>query len=377
MKDNNGSAESPPKAKPSGGAGLLGVSSASANASSVSVLQTDRPSSDDRRVRVSYLTEQTSHHPPVSAFYISCPERGLHARGFDQITAKFTGTSIKVMPGEHNLGIFITLERRGHETYQLTHPAAHLGGLLRGALSVSVGDVAYVTCPETRIKAILHYYEEGWLGRSTNKVEGVVFRYDPDKDDKTKIKDVPDDDVLIRLGGSWKERIIYTLGPKPVVSISPVLSSTPLIHNLFVRPRAIPPLLIQPHTGLLTSASPEPQDSHPPSEQTTIIDIGPLSVAPKCLPPVEQMLEHESLRQWAPVTEAIMAKQFALATQKKVEIEERQRELARERERASVEWTPAYFAQVTGNGGKPELTDKGREVLARAQREEWSMEGIA
>ncbi len=172
---------------------------------------------ENPKVRVSYLTEQTSHHPPVSAFYISCPERGLHARGFDQITAKFTGTSIKVMPGEHNLGIFITLERRDNETYQLTHPAAHLGGLLRGALSVSVGDMAYVTCPETKLKAILQYYDDGWLGRSTNKVDGIIFRYDPENDDKTRIRDVPEEDILVRLHGAWKEKITFTMGPQPFV----------------------------------------------------------------------------------------------------------------------------------------------------------------
>ncbi len=112
-------------------------------ASTVSVPQTGTNPANPT-VRVSYLTEQTSHHPPVSAFFISCPEKGLQARGFDQITAKFTGTSIKVMPGEHNLGIFITVERRDNETYQLTHPAAHLGGILRGVLSVSVGDMAFI-----------------------------------------------------------------------------------------------------------------------------------------------------------------------------------------------------------------------------------------
>jgi len=191
-------------------------SSGSHTGSTVSVAQTGTNPANPT-VRVSYLTEQTSHHPPVSAFYISCPEKGLHARGFDQITAKFTGTSIKVMPGEHNLGIFITLEQRQHETYQLTHPAAHLGGLLRGALSVSVGDVAFITCPQTKLKAILSYYDDGWLGRSTNKVEGVIFRYDPENDDKIRIKDVPDEDILIRLGGAWKERIVFTLGPKPLV----------------------------------------------------------------------------------------------------------------------------------------------------------------
>lgn len=176
-------------------------------------------SNPTRPVRISYLTEQTSHHPPVSAFYISCPEKGLHAKGFDQITAKFTGTSIKVMPGEHNLGIFITVERRDHETYQLTHPAAHLGGILRGALSVSVGDVAYITCPETKLKAILHYYDDGWLGRTTNKVEGIIFRYDPQNDDnKQRISDIAKEDILVRLGGPWKEKIVFTLGPEPLVS---------------------------------------------------------------------------------------------------------------------------------------------------------------
>ncbi len=68
------------------------------------------------------------------------------------------------------------------------------------------------------MKTILHYYDEGWLGRSTNKVEGVIFRYDPDKDDKMRIKDVPETDILIRLNGPWKEKIVFTLGPKPVVS---------------------------------------------------------------------------------------------------------------------------------------------------------------
>jgi len=187
-------------------------------ASSVSIIQAaTNPTS--RTVKISYLTEQTSHHPPVSAFYVSCPEKGLHARGYDQISAKFTGTAIKVSPGEHNLGIFVTLERRDNETYQLTHPAAHLGGILRGALSVTVGDVAYITCATTGLKAILHYIEDGWLGRAQNKVEGVIFKYDPDNDDKIRIKDVPESDIVARLGGGWKDKIVFTLGPKPVVSI--------------------------------------------------------------------------------------------------------------------------------------------------------------
>src|SRR3569833_1817144 len=125
-------------------------------------------------------------------------------------------------PGEHNLGIFITVEKRDNETYQLTHPAAHLGGLLRGVLSVTAGDMAFITCPQTKIKAILRYYAEGWLGRTTNKGEGVGFRYDPENDDKIRIKDVPEVDILARLSGPWKERVVFTLGPQPVVGGPPL-----------------------------------------------------------------------------------------------------------------------------------------------------------
>ncbi|KAK7745926.1 hypothetical protein SLS53_002645 [Cytospora paraplurivora] len=307
-------------------------SSGSAAASTVSVTQTTQ-NPTEKLVRVSYLTEQTSHHPPVSAFYVDCPEKGIHARGFDQISAKFTGTSIKVSPGEHNLGIFITLDKRNGETYQLKHPAAHLGGIFRGALSVSVGDMAYITCPQTKLKVILNYFEDGWLRASTNKMEGIVFKYDPENDNKTKIKDVPEQDIVVRLSGAWKDKIQFTLGPKPF-------------------------------------------DSHPPEARTTIIDLGPLSVAPKSLPPMEKQLPHESLKLWGEVTEAIVSKQFSKATTLKQDLEEAQREKARERERTGEEFQPVFFKQVTGNGGQPELTEKGEEVLRRAQKADWSMDGI-
>ncbi|KEY67881.1 hypothetical protein S7711_02092 [Stachybotrys chartarum IBT 7711] len=284
-------------------------------------------------ILVSYLTEQTSHHPPVSAFHVSCPDKGITARGFDQISAKFTGTSVKVLPGEHNMGIFITLDKRGGETYQLTHPPAHLGGILRGALSVSVSDFAYITCPQTKIKAILHYVEEGWLGRTTNKVEGVIFRYDPNNDTKSRIQDVPDADVLARLSGPWKEKVMFTLGPKPVKSV-------------------------------------------PPEEQYLIVDIEPLNVAPKILPPADKQLPNESLTLWSGVTNAIHSKQFSQATTVKLELEEAQREKARQREAAGEIWEPVFFKQATGNGGQPDLTEKGRQLLERAQNAEWSLDGI-
>lgn len=170
-----------------------------------------------KSVRVSYITEQTSHHPPVSAFWIDCPVKGISARGFDQLSAKFTGTSVRVTPGAHNLGIFISLAKRNNEEYQLTHPTAHLGGIIRGSLAVTVADTCFVTCPKTRTKTILQYLEEGWLGKTQNRVNGVVFRYDPENDNRIRIKDVPEKDILVKLEGCWHEQIHYTRSGSKVI----------------------------------------------------------------------------------------------------------------------------------------------------------------
>lgn len=76
------------------------------------------------------------------------------------------------------------------------------------------------------------------------------------------------------------------------------------------------------------------------------------------------------------MTQAILAKEYSKATAFKHELEEAQREKARERERKGETWKPVFFEQATDKAGKPSLTEKGREVLRRAQKGDWSMEGI-
>ena len=299
---------------------------------------TSQKSKPDNNVKVSYLTEQTSHHPPVSAFWIDCPEKGIIARGYDQLSAKFTGTSIRVSAGNHNHGIFITLKTRDNEEYQLTHPAAHVGGLLRGllpyeiekaikesalirssgSLTVTVCDSCYVTCAKTRLKVILQYLEDGWLSRSQNRVEGVIFNYDPENDDKTKIKDVSDNDVVGRIEGAWTDKIYYTLGPQPFKDVQ---------------------------------------------EKILLLDINPLTPVPKIIPPLEVQLPNESRRFWKRVTEAIISKQYSLATTLKQEIEEKQRKKAAERQALGKEWQPRFFTGAVTPVGKPELTSDGEQAV--------------
>ncbi|KAL7775378.1 hypothetical protein CFE70_009221 [Pyrenophora teres f. teres 0-1] len=283
---------------------------------------------DGKTVTVSYLTEQTSHHPPVSAFYVDCPDKGISARGYDQLSAKFTGTSVRVVAGAHNLGIFINLKNRDNEEYQLTHPAAYLGGILRGSLNVSVADSCFITCPKTGLKTILEYQEEGWLGRSQNKVMGAIFKYDPSKDTVMKIKDVPEKDVLARVEGNWQDKVYYTLGSKPYAKVP---------------------------------------------EKNLIIDLNPLDPIPKIVPPLEEQLPNESLKFWDSVTNAIVGKQYGVATTLKTEIEEKQRAKAAERKAADKEWKPRFFTGAVTPIGKPDLTKDGEEALKGLHTENYKL----
>lgn len=54
--------------------------------------------------------------------------------------------------------------------------------------------------------------EESWYGKNQNRVEGIIFRYDPKNDNITRTKDVKDKDILGRVEGCWHDKIYYTLG---------------------------------------------------------------------------------------------------------------------------------------------------------------------
>jgi len=187
-----------------------------------------------------------------------------------------------------------------------------------GSLTVTVCDSCYVTCAKTGLKVILQYLEDGWLSRSQNRVEGVIFNYDPENDDKTKIKDVSDNDVVGRIEGAWTDKIYYTLGPQPFKDVQ---------------------------------------------EKILLLDINPLTPVPKIIPPLEVQLPNESRRFWNRVTEAIISKQYSLATTLKQEIEEKQRKKAAERQALGKEWQPRFFTGAVTPVGKPELTSDGEQAV--------------
>lgn len=146
--------------------------------------------------RVTFLCEQVSHHPPISSFYCECKESGVQVCGVDQLSAKFTGTNIKIFSGEQNQGIFVKLTENAKcgaagEEYQITHPTASINGMFRGSLWVAISDTLHVTCRDgkrekdngKRLRTIVEYKDESWVMKAKYALEGVVYEWDPENEE--------------------------------------------------------------------------------------------------------------------------------------------------------------------------------------------------
>jgi hypothetical protein len=73
---------------------------------------------------------------------MSCPAKHITGSGVDQISAKVSGTTVRVAPGAKNKGIFVRIHG-GHgegERYQITHPTAQVNGILRGNFYATVAE---------------------------------------------------------------------------------------------------------------------------------------------------------------------------------------------------------------------------------------------
>lgn len=243
--------------------------------------------------------------------------------GVDQLSAKFTGTSVKVFPGEHNKGIFVKLTEDSPlgssvagEEYQITHPTASINGLLRGSLWVAICDTLYITCrgnSGSRLRSLVEYKDESWLMKAKYALEGVIYEYEEGQEEAyTSIKEVPADKIVATFEGTWR--------------------------------------------GKITWKRKGDRDSH------LLINLDEIDPLPKTVRPLSAQEEMESRRIWESVTSSIISKDFSGATKHKQRIEQMQRDAAAQRKRAGEDYQPKFF-EVDISDGRPKLTREGREAI--------------
>ena len=73
------------------------------------------------------MSEQVSHHPPISAFYYGSPENGVYVQGDLHLKSRFLGNSAAtLMEGENH----IIFTRHNNELYDITMPNVYVRGIL-------------------------------------------------------------------------------------------------------------------------------------------------------------------------------------------------------------------------------------------------------
>ncbi|XP_053317939.1 oxysterol-binding protein-related protein 8 isoform X1 [Spea bombifrons] len=228
-----------------------------------------------------YISEQVSHHPPVSAFYVSNRKDGFCLSGSILAKSKFYGNSLSaILEGEGRL----TFLNRG-EDYAMTMPYAHCKGILYGTMTLELGGNVTISCEKTGYSAILEFKLKPFLGNddSVNQISG-----------KIKLGK----EVLATLEGHWDSEVF-------IHDKKTDLSETFWNPTQEIRQRRLT----------------------------------------RCTVLRDEQGEFESERLWQHVTRAINSKDQILATQEKFVLEEAQRKAAKERKATGDEWTCKLFEQ--------------------------------
>ncbi|XP_027332870.1 oxysterol-binding protein-related protein 4B-like [Abrus precatorius] len=231
------------------------------------------------KYNLNVLLEQISHHPPVSALHATDDKENIEMIWCHFPVPKFTGTSVETKVHGKRQ---LKLHNHG-ETYEMNSP-----NLIIRILPLPgtdwVGNVS-IRCLETGLVAELSYISQSFFGFGGNRrlIKGKIF-------DSLSMK------ILCKIEGHWdstvtvknttnaeEERVIYDA--KQVIS------------------------------GLQAPVVKDPESVWP--TETALV--------------------------WGELSQAIMSKDWEKAKEVKKNVEERQRELQRERESKGETWVPKHF----------------------------------
>jgi hypothetical protein len=168
-----------------------------------------------------YVSEQVSHHPPVSAFYASNRSVGLAINGFVNFRSKFMGNSTAaIMDGSATL-YFLRLD----EAYTISFPTVYARGILWGTLLMEIGGTVYITCEKTGLQAEIEFKTKPYFGGGYNHVAGKIKETSGKKKTLYTISGKWDDEIFIKAHDTKTEEMLWdpkNAPPKVTMDIRPL-----------------------------------------------------------------------------------------------------------------------------------------------------------
>ncbi|MFT7819408.1 oxysterol-binding protein-related protein 9-like, partial [Arapaima gigas] len=122
------------------------------------------------RNSVSFVAEQVSHHPPISAFYAECYSKNIQFNAHIWTKSKFLGMSI----GVHNIGQGCVSCLEYDEHYILTFPNGY-GRSILTVPWVELGGQCNISCSKSGYSANVVFHTKPFYGGKKHRITADIF----------------------------------------------------------------------------------------------------------------------------------------------------------------------------------------------------------
>ncbi|XP_063225170.1 oxysterol-binding protein-related protein 9 isoform X2 [Bacillus rossius redtenbacheri] len=241
---------------------------------------TDGPVPWCSRSQLTFVAEQVSHHPPISAFYAEHYGKKISFCAHVWTKSKFLGLSI----GVHNIGQGIISVLDYDEEYIVTFP----NGYGRSILTVpwiELGGSVTITCAKSGYVANVEFLTKPFYGGKKNRLSAEVFAPGERKS-------------FLTVQGEWN--------------------------------------------GLMEAKWAD-------GRTEVFVDVNQTQITKKIVRPIREQMDNESRKVWKEVTAGLSMNNIERATNAKFEIEQRQREEAKERKEKNLKWETKLFKEAGEN----------------------------
>ncbi|KAL8716248.1 MAG: hypothetical protein Q9220_000153 [cf. Caloplaca sp. 1 TL-2023] len=250
---------------------------------------------EDEAGTTELVSEQVSHHPPVTAYCIQNAKHGVKLEGYNGQKASFSRT-IHIKQIGHGLLTLTNLPTP--ETYLITLPNIHIEGLIYGKPFVELNGCTYISSSSGYV-AKIDYSGKGWVSGKKNSFTATLYPSGREKE------------ILYSVEGQWPEAFTIREGGS--------MKHGTVIDTFNARAAPITPLIV---------------------------------------PALPQQDPWEANKAWEKVITAITKGDMDTTNAEKSKIENAQRELRRKEQSEGKEWERAFFTKRTGGSGAEDWWEK-------------------
>lgn len=249
-------------------------------------------SSDKKLGETILLSEQVSHHPPVTAYAVQNKTNNVSLQGYNGIRATISTASINVKQYGHAVLEYKDL----NESYLITLPPLHIEGLITASPFVELEGTSFIQSSSGYFTTI-EYSGRGYFSGKKNTFKARIYR--------DQISSNSKENAIVTISGQWSGNSYISKG-----------SSTPSskLDELFYNAEQVNPehLIVKP---------------------------------------IEDQNALESRKAWEKVADAIKKSDYDLIAKEKTIIENEQRDLRKKEQETGKQWNTRWFDNIDYSQG--------------------------